>query len=197
MLKAVVFDLDGVLYFETALFGVRLQRDHGISREAFSKFYYSDFQDCLTGKADLKEKLAPKLKEWGWTKGVDAFLRYWFEDGSHDPQLLAFIAELKQQGVRCYLCTNNERYRVEHLDKKLNLSSVFHEVFASYQLGAKKPEPAVFAAILARTGLQPGEIAFCDDDPEHVAAAKRAGFAAIRFAGLADLKQRLAELGVS
>ena len=197
MIQAVVFDLDGVLYFETALFGARLARDHGIPPPPFSPFYSSDFQDCLVGKADLKERLAPKLKEWGWTQGVDAFLRYWFNDGSHDPALLAFVQELKAKGVRCYLCTNNERYRVEHLTKKLSLDRVFHGVLASCALGVKKPEPALFAAICARTGLPPEEIAFCDDDPEHVAAAERAGFRAIRFTTLEDLKQRLAELGVN
>lgn len=48
-------------------------------------------------------------------------------------------------------------------------------------LGARKPEPAAYAAALDRLGLPPGEVVFVDDLEENVHGAAAAGLRGVRF----------------
>jgi len=57
--------------------------------------------------------------------------------------------------------------------------SVFRTVFVSSGLGLRKPDPAAFAAVARRAGLQAREILFFDDTPENIAGARAAGMPAV------------------
>jgi glucose-1-phosphatase len=64
----------------------------------------------------------------------------------------------------------------------------------SYEIGACKPEPRIFAAAARLAGVRPEEIFFVDDMPENVAAARQAGFDAVAYTTtpllVADLHRR-------
>ena len=47
---------DGVIV-HSERFSERFARDHGISQERTAPFFRGVFQDCLTGKADLREEI--------------------------------------------------------------------------------------------------------------------------------------------
>jgi FMN phosphatase YigB (HAD superfamily) len=56
----------------------------------------------------------------------------------------------------------------------------FRHLWTSRELGAAKPAPAFFAAILERLGLEPGECAFVGNDyAKDIAPARAAGMRAI------------------
>ena len=55
----------------------------------------------------------------------------------------------------------------------------FTEVFYSYELGAAKPEPEIYAAAEARIGITPEHLLFLDDRIENVAAAQARGWQAV------------------
>ncbi|MBI4175954.1 MAG: hypothetical protein HY518_02020 [Candidatus Aenigmarchaeota archaeon] len=65
--KYVVFDLMGMVVTSEA-FSDQYSRKAGLPRDFFLPFYAGAFQECLTGKADLKGELAPYLKAWKWEK---------------------------------------------------------------------------------------------------------------------------------
>lgn len=50
--------------------------------------------------------------------------------------------------------------------------------FASHLLGVAKPDPAIYAAVVERTGVLPERILFFDDSDANVAGARVAGWAA-------------------
>ena len=62
-IKAIVLDADGVIINKPDMFSVQYQKEFGISNEVMLPFFKGRFQDCLTGKADLKEELKPFLKK--------------------------------------------------------------------------------------------------------------------------------------
>ena len=71
MIKVVIFDADGVLINQER-FSDAFARDYNISDDKIMPFFTGPFQECMTGKADLKEAILPYLNVWGWTKGVDS-----------------------------------------------------------------------------------------------------------------------------
>jgi putative hydrolase of the HAD superfamily len=55
---------------------------------------------------------------------------------------------------------------------------LFDRLFFSCELGIKKPNAPYYEAIETALGLRGDEIAFWDDSPSHVDAAKRRGWQA-------------------
>ena len=77
MIRAILFDADGVVINTTERFSSYLEREYGISTKLTAPFFLGRFQDYIVGKADLKEEINKYLLSWGWKKSVDDFLRYW------------------------------------------------------------------------------------------------------------------------
>lgn len=73
---------------------------------------------------------------------------------------------------------------------------VFRSVFASSELGLRKPDPAAFAAVAERTGFSPAEVLFFDDTAGNVTGARAAGMHAVQVFSERDVSGALATLGV-
>jgi FMN phosphatase YigB (HAD superfamily) len=73
----------------------------------------------------------------------------------------------------------------------------FRRIVLSHEAGCTKPDPAIFALAAARAGVPPEAIFFCDDLPEHVAAARAAGWDAEQFTSAVDLVDQLARRGLN
>ena len=113
--------------------------------------------------------------------------------GALDPnaELLDHLRRLRERGVRLALCTNNVREWEPLWRAKLPVDELFETVVDSAFVGVRKPDPAIFAIVLERLGLEAAECAFLDDLAVNVDAARALGFAAIRFR---DNAQAIAEL---
>ena len=68
---------------------------------------------------------------------------------------------------------------------------LFDEAVLSYQVGAVKPEPAMYQAVLERLGVMPEESVFIDDSERYVAAAQDLGMQGIYHQ---DTNQTIAKL---
>ncbi len=68
--------------------------------------------------------------------------------------------------------------------------------FVSASMGITKPDPAVYYRVEEVTELEPSELAFIDDRPANVHAARQAGWNAHLFVDDADTRAWLREIGV-
>lgn len=179
MLKAMLFDVDGVLV-NGEPFSRQLARDYGITLEMTAAFFRGPFSECLVGRADLKEEIASYLRQWGWQESVDQFLADWFAYETRiDEALLSAIQQLRQHGLSGYLATNQERYRAAYILNEMGFAGKFDGMFSSASLGYMKHEPAFFISVLdALPGIQAQEILFWDDSPGNVATARAVGMQA-------------------
>jgi putative hydrolase of the HAD superfamily len=76
------------------------------------------------------------------------------------------------------------------------LPGPFEQAVLSFQEGAMKPDPTIYAAAARRAGVALDEIFFTDDREENVAAARASGFDAVTFTGPKKLLQELVNRGV-
>jgi putative hydrolase of the HAD superfamily len=58
--------------------------------------------------------------------------------------------------------------------------------YASHELGLRKPDPAIYAAVEARSGVAPAQIVFFDDLIENVLAARTRGWRAFEVTSRED-----------
>lgn len=191
MIKAILFDADGVL-INSEMFSRHLAKDYGISTDITDPFFTGPFKDCLIGNADLKEILPPYLKEWGWEKSVDDFLDYWFEsEHKIDEELVQYIQELRGRGVKCYLATNQEKYRVQYMLDKMGFSQCFDKIYASAHLGYRKPAMEFYTKVTEDLGLDKEEILFWDDTQGNIEAAKDFGIKTELYLSFEDFKNKM------
>lgn len=179
--KIILFDADGMTLVSKR-FSDQIQQDHGISWQNMKSFFDGPFQRCKIGKADLKEELAKVIADWGWHDSVESLMRYWFSIGSDPhPEILSVAKELRSKGVRCYVATNQEKYRAAYLRSLPVLADAFDGFFVSSEIGHTKDDPRYFEAIYQYLTQSMGPIPknaflFTDHEAKNLAAATTFGF---------------------
>jgi len=193
MIKAILFDADGMIVTGER-FSNRLAREYGITLEKTDDFFKKEWSDCILGKTDLKTVLAPYLSEWGWQGTLDELLDFWFDEKYNvvDTRFREIIKKLQSKGFKCYLATNNEKYRTDSLVKNKEMGSWFDGVFSSAYMGVKKPDPTFFQKILDGIDLKKEEVIFWDDDPENIEGAEHFGLATELYTDFDSFKEKTA-----
>lgn len=202
--KAIFFDADGVLIKSKHLFTEQLERDYGIKIELMLPFFTGIFRQCSVGKADLKEELAKVVGDWGWKGTVDELLEYWFTKGTEiDPKVFEYVRTLRDRGIRCFMTTDQEKYRGEHLRKTFGSGKIFEEVFFSAGVGYPKKTEPFWEEVFGRVNeasrntssevIPRGQTLFVDDDEANVEAVSGFGIDTLLYRELDDLKQKLAD----
>lgn len=192
MIKVVLFDIDGLLIHQER-FSEALARDYGLSIEKTQAFFLGPFQECLTGKWELKGLLPDYLPSWGWEKGVDAFLEVWFaREYKLNQELLEYIKDLRTKGVKCFLATNQEKHRFQYIIEKMGFAHNFDRAYASAHLGHKKPDQEFFAKIFSELrNISKEEILFWDDREVNIKGAKDFGINAELYTDFPDFQEKM------
>jgi len=97
-------------------------------------------------------------------------------------------------GVLSNTCDAHWQYCVGRF--RLLTDGLFRVSVLSYQVGAMKPDAAVYRAAAERAGVEPEEIFYTDDTPGHVEGAKAAGFDAVTYTSTPELVAELRRRGV-
>ncbi len=196
MIRAIVFDIDGVL-IEPMVFRSVLDQQYGISPETTADFFAGPFKQCSTGKADMKEHLPEYLDQWQWPGSLDDFMRKWFEaDSSIDSQMMELVNNLRDKGIPLYIASTQEKHRARYLESEMGFEDLFDELFFSCRLGCEKPEQEFYDLVSSTIAVDPGEILFFDDLQPNVAGARTAGWNAELHVFATDLTDKLSRYGI-
>lgn len=196
MIKAVLFDLDGVVITNTGKrFSERLSEKLGVPLETISEFFIKDFKECSFGRADLKEKIIPYLAKWGFDGTVDDLLKFWFEnEGTPNEEVLEIITNLRSKGIKCFIATRKEKYRKEYLLNIVGLKEKFDGIFCTCYIGYDKSEKGYWDYVLKKLNLKPEEIMFFCDSKKNVEMAKSFNICAYFYEGVDFLREKVKEL---
>lgn len=190
MIKVALFDVDNVIIKRREYFSQFLAREYKIPSELVMEFFKNEFKLCSLGKADLKEEIVKYFEKWGWEKSVDDLLRIWFENEKEiDLEVISAVEKLRRKEIKCYLATNQEKYRLNYLWENLKLKNFFDGVFDSCELGYSKSEKEFYQSVLGKLGdIKPEEIVFWDSDEKIVAAANEFGISGRLYTSLVDIQ---------
>jgi putative hydrolase of the HAD superfamily len=199
MIRAVFFDIGNVvLYFSHERMFRQLAAVSGatvaeVRREAVDRGLAQRYD---RGELSTEDFLA-RLQALGGGDGNAAAMRRAATDifsvnRGVESVVEALAGRELELGVLSNTCEVHSTYVVERFAVFRHLR---HRVF-SHQVGAVKPEPAIFRAAHEAAGVEPEDCFFTDDRPEFVAAARRAGFEAETFRGARYLRLQLARRGL-
>ena len=190
VIRALILDADGVI-IDGAPASVTFARELGITPAMTGSFFSGPFRDCLVGAADLKECIAPHLSGWGWRGSVQGFLDYWFEVEHHlDEGLLAEVARHRAAGTRCYIATNQERYRTEYIRDAMALGDRFDAIFSSAYVGHTKDDRQFLDQLKRELApIRADEMLFWDDGPVNGETAREAGLRAELYTNLEAFRE--------
>jgi putative hydrolase of the HAD superfamily len=197
----VLFDMNGVLYrFDTALRLKLLAQAVGIPPERLASVWLdSGWED----KADA-----------GAHEDGDAYLDAFSKLVGHRVDRPAWRSVMRQAlrpnaavimsargirpGVGKGLLTNNgPLWREEFTAIAPAIPNLFGEIaHCSADFCLRKPDPRIFRAYCTRHSLDPADVLFIDDSPQHVEGARSTGMAGHHFTSPAALAAILDRLGL-
>jgi FMN phosphatase YigB (HAD superfamily) len=99
--------------------------------------------------------------------------------------------------VKLVLLSNTHHQHFEHLRQRLPVLKQFDGLVLSYEVGALKPERAIYKKALSATGAAPWKTVFFDDVKAYAAAATQVGMHGRVFTTVEQFTEDLAKLGFS
>lgn len=190
MIKAVVFDLDGVIA-DTPKVYFRLIREFLAGMGL--RYTEEDFAGQIG--APFRVKVEWMNKRFGVeipfeeymkavkVKSIDIFRR----ELEPNPGLTELIRMLKKNSFMVAVASNNSRESVDAILKKLSLHETFDAVVELSQVKKPKPDPEVYLASARRLSLPPRCCLAVEDTGIGVSAAKAAGMKCIAMPNPLDL----------
>lgn len=153
--------------------GLQVQLERGVISEGEFQF---QFEEAVGQRIDLDELLHA---------ASDIF--------ELNAPILPVLDELKRRGHRLVLLSNTSITHFEFIQRRFDVLNRFDDFVTSFEVGAVKPEPAIYETALKTIGCPPHECFYTDDIDEYVEEARKYGIQAEVFTGVTELLAQLIE----
>ncbi|WP_372968921.1 HAD family hydrolase [Microbacterium sp.] len=193
-IRAVLFDLDGVVRHFDPENVARIENQHGLATGAIEAVAFAPhlLEQVTTGRISRREW----VRRIGIVIGNAVAAEDWGRQPFHaDQQLLGLVDELRAHGIRTAILTNGTDTIPAEL-ASLDLTDRFEAVFNSAEIGWTKPDVRAFQHVLDRMQLAPAEVFFTDDSVSKLAGATTLGMPTHHFTGVDGLREALRSAGI-
>ena len=182
-LKAVIFDLGGVVMDSPLHAIARYERDHGIEHNAINHSIVAAgdagaWSRLERGELEL-EAFFPEFEADCQSSGLEVsgprMMEYIAEAGSPRPQMLRAIRRIKEEGLRVGALTNNWPH-----DGENPLRELFDAFVESSVVGLRKPDPRIYRLACRELGVELAQSVFLDDIGRNLKPARALGMTTIK-----------------
>ncbi len=179
-IKAIVFDMDGVLieakdwHYEALnralrLFGYEISRyDHLVTYDGLPT---SKKLEMLTLEKGLPRGLHQFINDMKQRYTVDIVNMQCAPLFTHEYAL----SRLKSEGYRLAVASNSIRSTIQLMMERSNLLDYLEFFLSNQDVKKAKPDPEMYATAIARLGLSPQEVMVVEDNHNGIQAAMAAG----------------------
>lgn len=185
MIKAVLFDLDGVLIQtekETFKFYQEYFKEHGIIIKDEDFVYKAgrksvDFFNAILTPEQLKQfdtKKITDLKRELFNTDLDRYVK-------KIPGYREILEALKARDLHLALGSQNESRMIESVLKWLGVKDFFEVILSLDDIKNKKPDPEIYLLAASKVGVAPEECVVIEDSRDGIGAAKNAGMFCVAF----------------
>lgn len=144
-----------------------------------------------------EEQFCQDLSDWcGRTLDIDA-LRFAAASIFHlNESIVPVLHELRQAGLRLVLLSNTSITHLRYIEQTFDVLQLMDDRVTSFEVGALKPDDAIFHAALGKAHCQPHECFYTDDIAAYIEKAATLGIHARVYTTTNTLRQALQELNV-
>lgn len=201
MIKAIIFDIGGVIWRTTDLEPRRAwERRFGLPDWSLEKMFFNSEvgQTAQIGQASTDDAWAYVMSMLNIDESeLPALKRDFWAGDTWDHDLLAFIHTLKPR-YKTAIISNAMPDARTNLREHIN-EDAFDVIVFSGEEGIKKPNAEIFHRALNRLNVLPAESVFVDDILANVDAAHALGMNTVHYTpemNAGDLKVKLESMGV-
>ena len=198
-ITAITFDLGNVLVKVDHLrFCRRLAALAGLSpQEVYAQVFESSLEPGYdTGRITSREFYARVTAHFGVTLTYARFCELWCDIFDPMDAMAAVVAHLAPR-FPLFLLSNTNSLHFDYIRERFDaILQPFQAFILSYEVGSRKPEAAIYQALIQRVQRPPEEILFLDDKATFVAAARGQGLVAWQFHSPQELQQDLERHGL-
>jgi HAD superfamily hydrolase (TIGR01509 family) len=179
-IKAVIFDMDGVLIEAKDWHYKALNRALGLFGQAISRYdHLVTFDglptitklDMLTLERGLPKKLHEFINELKQKYTIELVHQHCKPRFDHEYAL----SKLKSQGYRIGCGSNSVRQSIEIMLQKSDLMKYMETVVSAQEVSEPKPSPEMYEKIISNFNLTPQECLIIEDNENGIKAAKASG----------------------
>jgi putative hydrolase of the HAD superfamily len=188
--QALLIDLDGVLRRWDPTVPAAVEESYGLAPGTLlsTAMSWDLLRPAVAGEitdAEWMHLVATRLPlpEEDAKKAVTEWQQH---RGTVDPEVLAFVREVRAAGRPVGLATNATDLLRGDL-ARLGLTDEFDVVVSSSELKVHKPAPEFFERACAALNVEPPWVLFVDDDDRAVRGARVAKLPSLRWSGPQDL----------
>lgn len=184
MIKAVIFDLDGVIVeSENAHIAaerqVLLKHNLVISSEELHGYTGTTAKVMFT-ELITKYRLDTTFEEINHQK-EKILLRLLQQDAEPTKGVISFMRELKRRDIKLAIGSSSTRKLIDYVLTKLNITSLFDCILAAEDVEHSKPNPEIFLRAATKLGMSANLCLVIEDAKLGVEAAKSAGMKCIGY----------------
>ncbi|UYC13271.1 HAD-IA family hydrolase [Xanthomonas sp. CFBP 8445] len=190
--RALLIDMDGVLRLwpddDAALELAHGAPPGSLRAVAFAPALLEPAIRGATSDAHWLAEVATRIAALAPAADASALVAAWSAPTAArlNAPVLALLREVRQRLPVVLL--SNATSRLSRDLQALGIADAFDAVVNSSEVGAIKPEPAIFTHALAQLGMAADEVLFVDDTAAHVEAARGLGLRAERYVDAAALR---------
>jgi HAD superfamily hydrolase (TIGR01509 family) len=191
-IKAILFDLDGVLVDATEWHFEALNRALALFSYTISRYEHLTAYNGLP----TRKKLEMLSVEKGLPRGLHNVLnqikqKYTREEilrqcaPSFEKEFM--IHQLKRDGFKLAVCSNSVRESVELMLRGAGLLPLFDFIASNEDVQKPKPDPEMYLMAFSRLQLTPSECVIVEDAGHGIEAARRSGAHVCHVTGFGDV----------
>ena len=197
MIRAVIFDLGGVVLDSPFDVIARTEHEHGLTAGFFNRIAarpdgaWARHETGRIGRSDFVDQFGAECRSEGADIDIAHLLEAIESYAVPRPRMMEAIRRLRAAGYTVAALTNNWEspaadWEVPHFQSQFD---VFVE---SWIEGVRKPDPLIYTRLLERLDLNADQCVFLDDIGRNLKSARELGMTTIK---VTDAEVALEELG--
>jgi putative hydrolase of the HAD superfamily len=203
-MKAIIFDLGGVLYeiseaeFRAQMLQLAQTSGLGVAamaqkREAFLALGHAFERGELTEAAFLHQLQTDYFPQAHPADILAAWNSILIGPYPHSFKL---VPQVKKR-MPVYLLSNTNSLHFKQLAPEMkDVFAHFDFLYLSYEVNARKPDAQIYTQVADQIGLPPNQLLFIDDSDANITTAAQVGYNTLHLPDAATLPAQLAQLGL-